>query len=108
MKKLFALVPLLVFGLLSGGAFAQDDGPIRIGVNLELSGRLVSLGTPELEGARAALAQQPEVLGRSVEFSVCDNQSTPRRLHRLRQPLRGRRGHRGDRYGGLEPGHPRR
>ena len=77
MKKLFALVPLLVFGLMSGGAFAQDDGPIRIGVNLELSGRLVSLGTPELEGARAALAQQPEVLGRPVELSVCDNQSTP-------------------------------
>ncbi len=73
MKKLLGLIVVLTFG----AAFAQDDGPITIGVNLELSGRLVALGTPELEGVRAALEQQSEVLGRPVELSVCDNQSTP-------------------------------
>ncbi len=73
MKKLLALIVLVTFG----AAFAQDDGPITVGVNLELSGRLVALGTPELEGVRAALEQQSEVLGRPVELSVCDNQSTP-------------------------------
>ena len=60
---------------LLGAAFAQE--PITLGVNLELSGRLVSLGTPELEGMRAAMAEMGEVLGQSVELSVCDNASTP-------------------------------
>ena len=83
MKKLLALVVLMTFG----AAFAQDDGPIRIGVNLELSGRLVALGTPELEGVRAALEQQSEVLGRPVELSVCDNQSRPRARLRARTAL---------------------
>jgi branched-chain amino acid transport system substrate-binding protein len=65
----------LVAVALAGVASAQE--PITIGVNLELSGRLVSLGTPELEGIEAARAQMSEVLGRPVELSVCDNASTP-------------------------------
>lgn len=58
-----------------GAASAQE--PITLGVNLELSGRLVALGTPELEGMEAARAELGEVLGRPVELSVCDNASTP-------------------------------
>ena len=68
---LSALLALLVLGIAS----AQE--PIKIGVNLELSGRLVSLGTPELEGMEAVKAQMGEVLGRPIELSVCDNASTP-------------------------------
>ena len=58
-----------------GSAWAQE--PVVLGANLELSGRLVALGTPELEGMRAAQAELGEVLGRPVELSVCDNASTP-------------------------------
>lgn len=70
MKRILALfaVALMAFGM------AQ---PITIGVNLELSGRFVGLGTPELQGMEAALAQQSEVLGRQVVLSVCDNGTTP-------------------------------
>lgn len=71
MKQTLALLAVLSLG----AAFAQE--PIRIGVNLELSGRLVALGTPELEGVETALEQRPEVLGRPVELSVCDNASVP-------------------------------
>lgn len=70
------LVSLSVLAALAGGvALAQE--PIRIGVNLELSGRLVSLGTPELEGMEAMQQSLGEVLGRPIELSVCDNASTP-------------------------------
>jgi branched-chain amino acid transport system substrate-binding protein len=72
MKKLLAVLVVLIVGLVS----AQE--PIRIGVNLELSGRFVALGTPELEGAEAALQMAGgEVLGRPVKLSVCDNGTTP-------------------------------
>ncbi|MEX2536216.1 MAG: ABC transporter substrate-binding protein [Trueperaceae bacterium] len=72
MKKLLAVLVVLIVGLVS----AQE--PIRIGANLELSGRFVALGTPELEGAEAALQLAGgEVLGRPVELSVCDNGTTP-------------------------------
>ncbi len=74
MKKTAGILSLLVATTV-GAAWAQD--PITIGVNLELSGRLVSLGTPELEGMEAARAQIGEALGRPIEFSVCDNASTP-------------------------------
>jgi branched-chain amino acid transport system substrate-binding protein len=74
MKTTLGLLTVVAIAL-AGAASAQE--PIKIGVNLELSGRLVALGTPELEGIRAALEQQPEILGRPVELSVCDNGSTP-------------------------------
>ena len=67
---------LLTAGLVTLGAASAQE-PLTLGVNLELSGRLVSLGTPELEGMRAAQAEMSEVLGRPVELSVCDNASTP-------------------------------
>ena len=67
---------LLTAGLVTLGVASAQE-PLTLGVNLELSGRLVSLGTPELEGMRAAMAEMGEVLGRPVELSVCDNASTP-------------------------------
>lgn len=67
---------LAVLGAVTMGAGAAQE-PIVLGVNLELSGRLVSLGTPELEGMEAARAEMGEVLGQPVELSVCDNASTP-------------------------------
>lgn len=74
MKTTLGCLALLTVAL-AGAASAQE--PITIGVNLELSGRLVSLGTPELEGMEAARAELGEVLGRPIELSVCDNASTP-------------------------------
>lgn len=71
MRKLLSLAVVVLLG----AAFAQE--PIRIGVNLELSGRFVSLGTPELEGMEVALEQIGTVLDRPIELSVCDNQTTP-------------------------------
>ena len=67
---------LLTAGLVTLGVASAQE-PLTLGVNLELSGRLVSLGTPELEGMRAAMAEMGEVLGRPVKLSVCDNASTP-------------------------------
>ncbi len=72
MKRLAAIV--CVMALLGGLAFAQD--PIRIGVNLELSGRMAVTGNDSLYGIQVALQQQPTLLGRTVELSVCDNAST--------------------------------
>ncbi len=72
MKRLAAA--LVVFAILGGLAYAQD--PIRIGVNLELSGRMAVTGNDSLYGIQVALSQQPELLGRPVELSICDNAST--------------------------------
>ena len=74
MHKTVGVLATLGITLLAA-AFAQE--PITLGVNLELSGRLVSLGTPELEGMRAAQAELGKVLGRPLKLSVCDNASTP-------------------------------
>lgn len=69
----FAAV-LLVFALFAGMASAQDS--IRLGVNLELSGRFAVLGSTSLEGVEAAHLQNPTINGIPVELSVCDNAST--------------------------------
>ncbi|MDZ7706666.1 MAG: ABC transporter substrate-binding protein [Trueperaceae bacterium] len=71
-KKLLAL---LVIAALAGVATAQD--PIRIGINLELSGRFATIGNATLQGVQAAQQQMPTVDGRPVELSICDNQTTP-------------------------------
>ena len=71
-KKLLAL---LVLAALAGLATAQD--PIRIGINLELSGRFATIGNATLQGIQAAQEQMPTVNGRTVELSICDNQTTP-------------------------------
>jgi branched-chain amino acid transport system substrate-binding protein len=64
----------LALALLTGFAFAQDA--IRIGVNLELSGRMAVTGNDTLFGIEVALGQQPTANGQKVELSVCDNAST--------------------------------
>jgi branched-chain amino acid transport system substrate-binding protein len=71
-KKLLALLVLVsLFG------FGTAQEPIRIGVNLELSGRFATIGNATLQGIEAALQQAPTIDGRPVELSVCDNQTTP-------------------------------
>jgi len=71
-KKLLALLVLVsLFG------FGTAQEPIRIGVNLELSGRFATIGNATLQGIEAALQQMPTIDGRTVELSVCDNQTTP-------------------------------
>jgi branched-chain amino acid transport system substrate-binding protein len=71
-KKLLAL---LLLAALAGLATAQD--PIRIGINLELSGRFATIGNATLQGVQTAQQQMPTVNGRTVELSICDNQTTP-------------------------------
>lgn len=72
MKKFAVLLVVLLAGL----GFSQSEEPILIGVNLELSGRMTVTGNDTLNGIRVAHQQMPEVLGRPIELSVCDNAST--------------------------------
>lgn len=72
MKRLAATVVAL--SLLGGVALAQNS--VKIGVFLELSGRMAVTGNDTLYGVQVAHDQQPEVLGMKVELSVCDNAST--------------------------------
>lgn len=65
---------VLAFALSLTTVLAQ--APILIGVNLELSGRMAVTGNDTLRGIQAAHEQLPEVLGRQVQLSVCDNAST--------------------------------
>jgi branched-chain amino acid transport system substrate-binding protein len=66
LMKRIALVLVLV--ALTGAAFAQT---VRIGVNLELSGRFATIGTSTLQGIESALAQMPDA--NRFELSICDN-----------------------------------
>ena len=72
-KRLIALLSLLALGAFGT---AQED-PVTVGVNLELSGRFATPGNVTLQGIEAAHQQMSEVLGRPIELSVCDNQTTP-------------------------------
>lgn len=72
MKRIVAIVVTLA--LLTSMASAQDA--VRIGVHLELSGRMAVTGNDTLYGMQVALGLQPEVLGLPVELSICDNAST--------------------------------
>ncbi len=67
MKKLIVLLVALLFTV----AAAQT---VRIGVNLELSGRFATIGTTSLQGVEAALQLSGAT---NVELSVCDNATTP-------------------------------
>ncbi|HEX7022921.1 MAG TPA: ABC transporter substrate-binding protein [Trueperaceae bacterium] len=67
-------VLLLLAVLTLGAAVAQE--PIKIGVNLELSGRMAVTGNDTLRGIQVAQQQTPEVLGRTIELSICDNASS--------------------------------
>lgn len=71
MKRFTAM---LVFTALLGGlALAQT---VKIGVFLELSGRMAVTGNDTLYGVQVAQKQEPTVNGMNVELSVCDNAST--------------------------------
>ncbi|HNR00599.1 MAG TPA: ABC transporter substrate-binding protein, partial [Trueperaceae bacterium] len=59
------------------GGLALAQGTIKIGVFLELSGRMAVTGNDTLYGVNVAHEQQPTVNGMNVELSVCDNASTP-------------------------------
>ncbi len=71
MKRLAIALALVLFG---GLALAQDT--VKIGVNLELSGRMAVTGNDTLFGINIAQEQQPTILGNNIELSVCDNAST--------------------------------
>ncbi len=65
MKKAFALLLVLVIS----SALAQ----VKVGVNLELSGRFATIGTTTLQGIETALAKSR---ADNIELSVCDNATT--------------------------------
>lgn len=75
-NPLISLVALASLALFQGQAALAQEDPILIGVNMELSGRMAPTGNDTLRGIEAAHAQDPEVLGREVKLSVCDNAST--------------------------------
>jgi len=69
----------LLAAILSLGTVALADshgGTIKIGINLELSGRFAAIGQQTLMGIQAAHAQRPEVAGMKVELVVCDNETS--------------------------------
>ncbi len=76
LKKIFvALAGLaLAFGA-AGQAVAAEDGPVKIGVYLPLTGQNAFGGQLELEGVRLAHKEMPSVLSRPVELVVVDNKS---------------------------------
>ena len=65
MKKAFTLL----FVLVMSSALAQ----LKVGVNLELSGRFATIGTTTLQGIETALAKSR---ADNIELSVCDNATT--------------------------------
>ncbi len=66
MKKLLAILLVLLMGI----SFAQ----VKVGVNLELSGRFATIGNTALQGIETALAQSP--MADQIELSICDNATT--------------------------------
>lgn len=65
----------LAIALLASTALAQ--APLKIGVNFELSGRIASLANNIFDGIKVQQQLKGDLLGRKVEFSVCDDNSTP-------------------------------
>ncbi|HRN18762.1 MAG: ABC transporter substrate-binding protein [Trueperaceae bacterium] len=72
MKRLTLTLVLAL--AMAGLALAQ--GTVKVGVFLELSGRMAVTGNDTLDGIKVAHEQQPTVNGMNVELSVCDNAST--------------------------------
>ncbi len=56
-------------------ASAADQGPVKIGVYLPLTGQNAFGGQLELDGVKLAHQQMPKVLNRDVELVVVDNKS---------------------------------
>ncbi|WP_456409607.1 ABC transporter substrate-binding protein [Oceanithermus sp.] len=65
---------LLVAALLVLGSFGLAQ--VKIGINLELSGRFAAIGNQTLNGIKVANLQTPEVLGQKVELVICDNETS--------------------------------
>lgn len=63
----------LVFG--TAPAMAAEQGPIKIGVFLPLTGQNAFGGQLELDGVKLAHQEMPKVLDRNVELVVVDNKS---------------------------------
>ena len=68
-KSLLIAALLLIAGSLG---LAQ----VKIGINLELSGRFAAIGNQTLNGIKVANMQTPEVLGKKVELVICDDETT--------------------------------
>ena len=68
-KSLLVAALLLIAGSLG---LAQ----VKIGINLELSGRFAAIGNQTLNGIKVANLQTPEVLGQKVELVICDNETS--------------------------------
>ena len=68
-KFIFRSLAVSIVLAIASMALAQT---IRLGVNLELSGRFATIGTTSLQGIEAAL----ELSNADVELSVCDNATT--------------------------------
>ena len=60
--------------LLIAGSFGLAQ--VKIGINLELSGRFAAIGNQTLNGIKVANLQTPEVLGQKVELVICDDETT--------------------------------
>jgi len=69
MRKSLLLIAMLMLGSLG---LAQ----VKIGINLELSGRFAAIGNQTLNGIKVANLQTPEVLGQKVELVICDNETS--------------------------------
>jgi len=68
-KSLLVAALLLIAGSLG---LAQ----VKIGINLELSGRFAAIGNQTLNGIKVANLKIPEVLGQKVELVICDNETS--------------------------------
>ncbi len=69
MRKSLLLAVLVILGSF---AFAQ----VKIGVNLELSGRFAAIGNQTLNGIKVAHMQMPKVIGQEVQLVICDDETT--------------------------------
>ena len=75
-KSLVAVLAMAGFCLGAAPfAGAADQGPVKIGVYLPLTGQNAFGGQLELDGVRLAHKEMPKVLGRDVELVVVDNKS---------------------------------
>lgn len=92
---LTALAAIVGLSLLTGcddsaGAQVHLGDSVKIGVNLELSGRYEALGDQALKGAQLAVTQINDaggVLGKPIELVVTDNASDPGRAVALATSL---------------------
>jgi branched-chain amino acid transport system substrate-binding protein len=88
--RLGLLLLVLTIGLTGCGAgigpgSASDDGPLRIGLLLELSGPAASFGVPERDGAQLLadkINEEGGVRGRRIELSVYDTAGNTTRCAR--------------------------